>query len=345
MKTLETNKIRIPINNEKSISLLRNPTLMMAALFGTGGAIGFISAKSIDTYEPSETAELSDAATESTDFVEIPMESAMLSVDASHSFSEAFAHSREQLGPGGIFEYKGSLYNTYYKEEWNEMAAPQKEDYFADFQNQVSGDINHISHNDQVTKISIDHDSEPEITLIDNDSDGLIDEIILANNPDVSISESDPVNLAESAEEINSDDSFSDFESEFIDMSEGGFNFEDDIPEAEEVVVNLASEDISQPQLNDSSNTGNVVELGEGDISDPSEGENTVELEEGDLTDPSEAGNVVELEEDDLSDPSEIETYLEDYFEEGDLVDPSSGAPDLELGSLEEPMNGGEWDF
>ena len=33
------------------------------------------------------------------------------------SFNEAFADARAQVGPGGVFEWHGRVYGTYYKEE------------------------------------------------------------------------------------------------------------------------------------------------------------------------------------------------------------------------------------
>ena len=46
-------------------------------------------------------------------------------------FAEAFADARAQVGPGGAFEWRGSVYNTYYKEEWNEMTPVQRHEYQA----------------------------------------------------------------------------------------------------------------------------------------------------------------------------------------------------------------------
>lgn len=45
------------------------------------------------------------------------------------SFDEAFAAAREEVGPGGVFEWHGSLYGTYYASEWNNMDASQREEF------------------------------------------------------------------------------------------------------------------------------------------------------------------------------------------------------------------------
>ena len=45
------------------------------------------------------------------------------------SFGEAFADARAQVGPGGIFEWHGRVYGTYYEEEWNNMSAEERAQY------------------------------------------------------------------------------------------------------------------------------------------------------------------------------------------------------------------------
>lgn len=47
------------------------------------------------------------------------------------SFSEAFAAAREQVGPGGAFEWHGNYYGTYYSEEWDQMSNTERSDFMA----------------------------------------------------------------------------------------------------------------------------------------------------------------------------------------------------------------------
>ncbi|MBS1776886.1 MAG: hypothetical protein JSS64_11465 [Bacteroidetes bacterium] len=47
------------------------------------------------------------------------------------SFKDAFAIAREEVGPGGTFEWKGNLYNTYTREEYDAMTDEQKQEYTA----------------------------------------------------------------------------------------------------------------------------------------------------------------------------------------------------------------------
>lgn len=52
-------------------------------------------------------------------------------VNDSMSFSEAFAAARQEVGPGGIFQWHGHSYGTYYANEWNAMSADDQEQYWA----------------------------------------------------------------------------------------------------------------------------------------------------------------------------------------------------------------------
>lgn len=52
-------------------------------------------------------------------------------VDDDKSFAEAFADARQQVGAGGIFEWHGKVYGTYYKEEWDQMSSSERADWQA----------------------------------------------------------------------------------------------------------------------------------------------------------------------------------------------------------------------
>ncbi len=50
-------------------------------------------------------------------------------IDSDITFSEAFAEARSQVGAGGVFEWNGGVYGTYYADEWDEMSTEQKEEF------------------------------------------------------------------------------------------------------------------------------------------------------------------------------------------------------------------------
>lgn len=67
-------------------------------------------------------------------------------VDQSLSFGQAFAAARAEVGAGGVFEWHGQLYNTYYKEEWDNMSAQQKNEFAHQVQPEVAATASHAHH-------------------------------------------------------------------------------------------------------------------------------------------------------------------------------------------------------
>lgn len=49
------------------------------------------------------------------------------------SFGEAFAAAREEVGPGGCFEWHGQIYGTYTAQEWNSMTPQEKAEFGSHF--------------------------------------------------------------------------------------------------------------------------------------------------------------------------------------------------------------------
>ena len=62
---------------------------------------------------------------------------AVADVDDSMSFGEAFASARYAVGPGGVFHWRGGIYNTYSSSEWAQMSAADR----AAFADRVSPEI------------------------------------------------------------------------------------------------------------------------------------------------------------------------------------------------------------
>lgn len=97
------------------------------------------------------------------------------------SFSEAFAAARAEVGPGGAFEWHGTIYGTYYADEWNNMSAEEKEafnDHFAwNHHNGHIPDDNNKSVDDMVSEvvnaikdgtaddIVVNYDADRDLTL------------------------------------------------------------------------------------------------------------------------------------------------------------------------------------
>lgn len=63
------------------------------------------------------------------------------------SFGEAFAAARAEVGAGGVFEWHGGLYGTYYADEWNHMSSTEKAEYGNHFAwNKIDRSGSDISH-------------------------------------------------------------------------------------------------------------------------------------------------------------------------------------------------------
>ena len=45
------------------------------------------------------------------------------------SFGEAFAAARQEVGPGGVFEWHGGVYGTYYADEWDKMTPEEQAEF------------------------------------------------------------------------------------------------------------------------------------------------------------------------------------------------------------------------
>lgn len=95
-----------------------------------------------EDYKPAAPAKVSETVT-TIDEGEVPDEhEAILTTDEGvrvaqvsddMSFSQAFADARAQVGAGGVFEWHGKVYGTYYKDEWDQMSRSER----AEFQSKV----------------------------------------------------------------------------------------------------------------------------------------------------------------------------------------------------------------
>ena len=87
-------------------------------------------------------------------------------VEDEMSFSQAFATARQEVGPGGLFVWRGHTYGTYYVNEWNAMGAEERDQYWTD----VYYTTSHIEYDPEPnpTQIDLEHD-DPMAMEIDDD--------------------------------------------------------------------------------------------------------------------------------------------------------------------------------
>lgn len=115
------------------------------------------------------------------------------SVSDEMSFSEAFAAAREEVGPGGVFEWNGNVYNTYYAEEWDNMSDEEREE-FASHLN-VDSEVDVDDNDDQLDEI-LEGDLVEGNQLEDpSDNEFEITEEVIADNDDDYIVENEDPNV------------------------------------------------------------------------------------------------------------------------------------------------------
>lgn len=97
-----------------------------------GGAIGVFASRETDAEEfVEEITETISAPANSQPAVEpIGDIDVASTVNDDMTFAEAFAAAREEVGAGGVFEWNGGVYGTYYETEWDTLSK-QEQDQFS----------------------------------------------------------------------------------------------------------------------------------------------------------------------------------------------------------------------
>ncbi|RDB06322.1 hypothetical protein [Runella aurantiaca] len=122
----------------------------------------------------------------------VPDEIKIAEISDDSAFKDAFIEARDQVGPGGLFEYKGQWYSTYSIEEWNAM--PQE--LQADFTTRIEPIINPVEVENEapvvelqpdIVKLDTDNDGIEETTMADHNHDGLAD-VVIKDEPGEGIS-------------------------------------------------------------------------------------------------------------------------------------------------------------
>lgn len=122
-------------------------------------------------------------------------------VDDDKSFNEAFADARAQVGPGGVFEWHGKVYGTFYKDEWDQMSAEERAEWqskvdYNDLrdENEAQQYAHHQDNqaqepeqNANVHQTSHSQEQEPvveiaDIRQVDVDGNGQLDTVVELNN-------------------------------------------------------------------------------------------------------------------------------------------------------------------
>ncbi len=117
----EVNEVQEP---KKTSKWEKTAAMAGVGAAGIAGGIGLSAMASAD--DAKESADLAERHT-----VKPVGDVKVAEVNDDMSFSEAFASARKQVGAGGVFEWRGKQYGTYYKTEWDSMSQAEKDQYAA----------------------------------------------------------------------------------------------------------------------------------------------------------------------------------------------------------------------
>lgn len=129
---------------------------------GIAGGIGLSAMASGDDVEAAKQVAEEAANADKGNMVKPVGNVKVAEVNDEMSFSEAFASAREQVGAGGVFEWRGKQYGTYYKTEWDSMSQAEKDRYAANVFGTSSSKSSTTPEQEQ-----LQHDIPPE-NLADN---------------------------------------------------------------------------------------------------------------------------------------------------------------------------------
>lgn len=148
-----------------------NPIAAAAGGFVVGAAAGAATTMAAATpnIEDEMTTEVQEEKSEEAPEVPTPEQAILANdegiryahVDAAN-FNEAFAQARQQVGAGGVFEYNGRIYGTYYAEEWDNMSAQEKTD-FQSRVNEVTPSHHTGSQATHIAEVTENPETTPEV--------------------------------------------------------------------------------------------------------------------------------------------------------------------------------------
>ncbi len=93
------------------------------------------------------------------------------------SFNQAFVAARAELGAGGVFEWHGKTYNTFYAEEWGKMSDEERREFQESIE-RPAADEPVVQNDEQVANAQEVNDAQPvddeekilEATIVEEDA-------------------------------------------------------------------------------------------------------------------------------------------------------------------------------
>ena len=137
-------------------------------LLGSAGTLYAQQAQAENAEETDEPEE-NNATTDLPDHPHVSVNGLPLaeSVSEDMSFSEAFAAARQEVGAGGVFEWHGGIYGTYYAEEWDNMSAQERNEFGSHISYGVHAETNTAQHPTDTTPDASETPVEAEPDVIE----------------------------------------------------------------------------------------------------------------------------------------------------------------------------------
>jgi hypothetical protein len=181
-----------PADKKQNSKNLGKRVAMGAAGVAAAGGVAYAASEMMDDSDAAATSG-SQLDTSHFEGKDIPVAH---NVTDSMSFNEAFATARHEVGAGGVFEWHGKAYNTFYAEEWKGLSDDYKQqfsNYAYDFDDNHSADaatntatveVSDDSHSDNIifaehvtinqgdgneNEVLIDYDTHDSVEVVDND--------------------------------------------------------------------------------------------------------------------------------------------------------------------------------
>lgn len=272
-------------------------------------------------------------------------------VDDDKAFAEAFADARAQVGPGGVFEWHGKVYGTFYKDEWDQMSAEERAEWQSKVDYNDLRDENeaqqYAQHQDtqaqepvqnaNVHQTSQSQEQEPAVEIadirkVDVDGNGQLDTVVELNNG-VMFADLDHNGVADvAAADVNGDGMISN--DEVADVR------------AENIVMPQAPEgttSVSQQSGGNDDVDVHVIEVGQADLDGNGMAENValVEIDGNEVM-------LVDIDHDNVADVMITDTSGNGQIESNEIIDISGegvGMPTMSDGDLFMAQNDMEPDY
>jgi hypothetical protein len=158
---------------------IKDGLLLSVAAGGAYGIFGILGTKLFSRNElehMSESVEMEETQDNMMDDTEgclvIESDVEVIESDNNVSFAEAFTNAREELGPGGFFNYNGKSYTTFYKEELDNMPKEELEEVSNEIGNELAdGEVIDVITDESREVVSIADLDEQPIELLEPLSD------------------------------------------------------------------------------------------------------------------------------------------------------------------------------